>query len=128
MYAKAAKRENEILLRKGMEGKTKTQDLVTEDCSLKSYFREKSLTTTREMFRIRTNMNKLRGNFKHDKANMRTGVKCVACGLEEEVNSHVMVCLAYQDLKQGRDFMNNLDLVKYFRDVMARREEILKGN
>ena len=52
---------------------------------------------------------------------------CVACGLKEEVNTHVLDCLHYQDPKSGRDFSKDSDLVTFFRDVMARREEILKG-
>ena len=36
---KALQREDEILLRNKMEGKTKVKDLVTEDCKLKDYFR-----------------------------------------------------------------------------------------
>ena len=108
-----------------MEGKTKVQDLVSENCSLKSYFSEKSLSDTRDMFRIRTNMNKLKGNFKHDKRN--ADVRCVACGHKEEINSHVVECLEYADLKVGRDLSNNKDLVNFFKDIMARREKLLKG-
>ena len=109
-----------------MEGKTKILDLVGDNCLLKQYFKEKSLSATREMFRIRTNMNELKGNFKHSKKNLKTGVLCVACGLEEEVNSHVLDCPMYVDLKQGKDFSENRDLVTFFREVMARREEVLK--
>ena len=107
-----------------MEGKTKTKDLVTTDCKIQSYFKEKSLATTRELFRIRTNMNEIRGNFKNDTKYKMTGVCCVACGREEEVNSHVMVCPEYEDLRQGKDLSKNQDLVSYFRKVMTRRETI----
>ena len=111
-----------------MEGKTKTKNLVTESFSLKSYFKEKSVAVTREVFRVRTNMNELRGNFKHDTKYKNTGVSCVACGTEEEVNTHVMVCSHYEDLRQGLDFSNNRDLVKFMRGVMSRREDILDKN
>ena len=39
----------------------------------------------------------------------------MACGTEEEVNTHVMVCKHYEDLRQGLDF--NKDLVKFFKGV-----------
>ena len=126
LFIKAARREDEKYLRTNMEGKTKVQDLVTENVSLKSYFKEKSLSSTREMFRIRTNMNKLKGNFKHDKRN--ADALCVACGKEEEINSHVMYCPSYADLKQGRDMSKNMDLVYFFRDIMKRREKLMKGS
>ena len=95
LVEKAMRREDEKQLRESMEGRTKVQDLVSENLLLKDYFKEKSLTATREMFRIRTNMNELRGNFKNDKKFLSTGVLCVACGLMEEVNSHVMDCPFY---------------------------------
>ena len=125
---KMTKREDEQEMRAEMEGKTKTKNLVTESFSLKNYFKEKSLATVREMFRIRTSMNDLKGNFKHDSRYKHVGVMCVACGTEEEVNTHVMVCPHYEDLRQDVDFSKNMDLVKYFRGVMARREAILENS
>ena len=127
LVIKACRREDEVLLRSSMEGRTKTQDLVTESCSLKDYFREKSLARTREMFRIRTNMNDLKGNFKHDVRNVTGGILCVACGMKDEVNSHVMTCDKYQDLRMGKDLCKDVDLVEYFREVMARRELLENG-
>ena len=50
----------------------------------------------------------------------------MACGVEEESNSHVMVCSEYNDLRDGRDLKSNNDLVGFFRDVMARREKLEK--
>ena len=42
----------------------------------------------------------------HDLKNKNVGVSCVECGTEEEVNTHVMVCKHYKDLRQGLDFNN----------------------
>ena len=69
-------------------------------------------------------MNELKGNFKNKYKNTPGGVTCMACGMEEEVNSHVMKCVKYADLRQGKDLSDNNDLVKYFRDVMSRRDSI----
>ena len=44
---------------------------------------------------------------------------CLACGGEEEINSHVMVCSEYENLRQDRDLSNNNDLVYYFRKVIS---------
>ena len=122
---KATKREDEQEMRRQMEGKTKTKDLVTESFSLKPYFEEKSLARVREIFRIKTNMNDLKANFKHDKKYKNVGVMCVACGTDEEANSHIMICANYGDLRQGLDFAKNEDLLRFFKGVMARREAIL---
>ena len=66
----------------------------------------------------------MKGNFKHDKKYKNGGVLCVACGTEEEGNTHVMACSEYEDIKQGLDFSKNEDLVKFFKGVMTRRESI----
>ena len=70
----------------------------------------------------------MRGNFKHDLKYTNVVVSCVLCGTEEEVNTNVMVCMqALQgpQIRQGLDFSNNKDLVKFFKGVMSRRENIL---
>ena len=67
----------------------------------------------------------MRGNFKHDLKYKNVGVSCVAGGTEEEVNTHVMVCKHYEDLRQGLDDISNKDLDKISKGVMSRREDIL---
>ena len=125
LVKKACVREDEKWLREKMEGRTKTKDLVTESSKTKDYFKSKSMSVTREIFRLRTNMNPLKGNLKHKYINTPGGVQCVACGGDEEVNSHVLECAEYADLRQGKDFNNNIDLVNYFREVMARRDHLV---
>ena len=48
---------------------------------------------------------------------------CIGCGADKETNSHVTECVAYDDLLVGRDLREDVDLVGFYRDVMARREE-----
>ena len=52
------------------------------------------------------------------------GLSCVACGEEIEVNSHVMVCPKYVDLRENKDLSKGDDLVEYFWRVMDRRMDI----
>ena len=86
---------------------------------LKEYLGNKALSYARELFRICTSMNKL--NFKGDGALTRNGLECMACGYKEEVNTHMMVCPGYQDLKVRKDIKVDSNLVEYFRQVMDRR-------
>ena len=53
------------------------------------------------------------------------GSLCVACGQEEEVNSHVIKCGEYKDLRRDKDLNSDMDLVDYFREVMRRREKTM---
>ena len=112
MLDAACRREDEIKMRKEMEGKTKAKDILTESLSLKDYMKGKSLCQIREWFRIRTNMNGMKANFKHDQRRGEENFLCVACGLEDEINSHVMVCREYEDLRRDRDLGSSDDLVK----------------
>ena len=43
-------------------------------------------------------------------------------GVEVEYQSHVVKCEAYKDLREGKDTRQVSDLVKFFREVQARRE------
>ena len=67
----------------------------------------------------------MRGNSKHDLKYKNVGVSCVTWWTEEEVNTNVMVCKHYEDLRQELDFSNNKDLAKFSKGVMSRREDIL---
>ena len=107
--------------------KVKSEGLGNRALQCKRLLPKKSLAATREIFRIRTNMN-LKGNFKNDSKYKNDGVMCVACGLKEEVNTHGMVCSHNEDLRQRRDFSKNADLVQFFREVMSRREIISNRN
>ena len=60
------KTENELELRKEMEEKYETKDILTDNVNMKEYMKGKSLSKIRELFRIRTNMNEIKGNFKND--------------------------------------------------------------
>ena len=69
-------------------------------------------------------MNKVRGNYKSDPIMVKNGVGCVACSYNKEVNSHIIECEGYIDLRIGKDLEVDSDLVEYFREVMKRRREI----
>ena len=120
----AFRTEEERMMKEEMLEKKKVCALVEEDCLTKEYMKTKNLWDCREIFRIRSNMNNIRGNFKNTPQVKKDGALCVACGMEEEVNSHLTVCVEYQDVRQGKDLANITDMVSYFREVMARRCEI----
>ena len=116
----ACRMKDEMEIKMEMDILTKCQDLKKEDCSLKPYMINLSLHEVREMFAIRTNMNKLRGNYSHDADNIKNKLKCVGCRVEgiKEVNSHMMKCDVYQDLWKTETWDNDRELVLYFRKVV----------
>ena len=58
------------------------------------------------------------GNYSHNRKYKATGWRCQACISQvREDQDHLGLCQGYSDLRQG------LDLVQFFRLVMARREQ-----
>ena len=107
---------------------SKCSNMSEDAFKVHDYMKVNALSDIRELFRIKTRMNKLRANFPSDpKCRAEGGMVCLGCGANMESNSHVTECAAYAaDLLVGRDLDDDGDLVKFFRDVMARREEIEK--
>ena len=52
------------------------------------------------------------------------GTLCIGCKKAEETNSHVTECEKFADLRKKWDMSSNYGLVNFFREVMARREDI----
>ena len=119
------KDEKEIKAKMG----SKCTNIVNDDFKVQDYMRYSSLNDTRDIFRIKTRMNHLRGNFSSVYKNKgEEAMFCVGCKSVKETNSHVTECAIYADLMEGRDLRDDGDLVSFFRDVMARREKIEKAS
>ena len=55
------------------------------------------------LFRIKTRIIDLKANFKRKPAYRSDGWKCEGCREEVEANSHVLICRAYNELRNGKD-------------------------
>ena len=103
--------------------KYKKIDRIKEDnpTEPKSYLKQKSLADSRLIFRMRTEMVDIKDNMRNKYKG--PGVNCDACNMKlAESQIHVMACTGYEDLRVGKDMMNDGDLVKYFREVLLIRE------
>ena len=79
------------------------------------------------LFRIKTRIIDLKANFKRKPAYRSDGWKCEGCREEVEANSHVLICRAYNELRNGKDLKESeKDLVTYFKDVLKLRMMKLK--
>ena len=85
-----------------------------DDIHLQDYFKELYLYEARERFKIKINLNKIRGNYKNMKIHKEVGWICVGCKQSIEVNSHIMSCVAYEDEKLGLDMESDKGLVEFF--------------
>ena len=98
-------------------------DIVGQNCETKLYMKNLTLHEARHLFKIRTHMNKLKGNYKNNKQNKITKYKCEGCKTETKINSHVLICPAYEYLRktQVTCLKSDKGIVKYFSKVMEVR-------
>ena len=68
-------------------------------------------------------MLRVAGNYSHHTRYQATGWLCPACKLQvREDQDHLTRCVGYEDLRQGKDMLDDQDLVGFYRMVMATRE------
>ena len=80
------------------------------------------------IFSLSTKMINLKGNYKTDKIYKAEKLRCDTCKNYIDIQSHVLVCLAYEELKEGLDIENVDDQEKYFHEVLKKRmDENKKG-
>ena len=102
---------------------SKLDAMIGESFGIKDYMKNKCIEDARYMFRIRTMMINVKMNSKNDPRFKREAWMC-KCKKNVESQKHVLLyCNEYSKLREGVDFDNDKDLVKYFRDVLATREE-----
>ena len=88
----------------------------------KEYLETRSIADCRMLFRLRTEMVDLKDNMRGRYKGYNTN--CEACQENvPESQTHVMVCSSYRDIRVGKDLSDNRDLVKYYREVLLRREK-----
>ena len=95
----ACRTRNQSELKEKMDGMSKMEGLINQDCNAKPYLESKSLNDVRDTFRLRTRMiDGIRGNFR----NMYPGDKgnCEGCGKVLETQAHVVDCAEFSDINK----------------------------
>ena len=93
----------------------------------KEYLETRSIADCRMLFRLRTEMVDLKDNMRGRYKGYNTN--CEACQENvPESQTHVMICSAYRDIRLGKDLNDNRNLVKYYREVLLRREKKRKND
>ena len=107
--------------------KLKEGPLSTEEFSIKEYLFNMNLEDARTNFRIRSKMIRtIKMNQKTNPVFARQLWACDACG-NIDTQSHIMWCPEYRTLREDLDINNDLDLVKYFQQVVKARESTTLG-
>ena len=117
----AVTNHNEQCLKDKMGEKLK--DIVNDSFGRKEYLSSKSIEHSRTMIRIRSKMLHVKENFKNMYKKRTNGLKCDSCLTQVETQAHVLVCPAYDKLREGLQLNNQDDLVKYYREVLMLRDK-----
>ena len=122
----ACNKLNEQRLRKQAEGKTKTKRIETEVYGKKEYLAKKKIENVRIQFRARYGMLPFAGNYGHDRKFAHSEWLC-SCREQREEESHLLEgsCTVYGDIRERYgDLEDDDDLVDFFNEILARREEL----
>ena len=126
LVTKACHRINEKRLRYQAQGKEKCIKITSESYGKKEYLENKSISEVREMYKTRFGLLPFAGNYSHDARFRRTNWLC-QCTTAREEERHLLSgkCEVYKDIRENYgDLKNDDDLVKFFREVLDRREQL----
>ena len=117
---------NEQRLREQAVGKQKCERILKEEYEKKSYVLEDNIEDVRNMYRTRFGLLDFAGNYSHSRKFEKTDFMC-RCLEAREDERHVTSrdCPVYADIReQFSELDNDMELMRYFKMVLARRDEI----
>ena len=88
------------------------------------YFFNETLQNARTLFRFRSEMFEAKINFKNKKEYKIEKYLCDSCESQIDVNTHVLFCPSYAELREGRDLHNDTDLAYYLQRVLVIRAKL----
>ena len=97
-------------------------EMNNEQFELKPYLKELDMSSARDNFRLRSKMTRtVKFNFPSDRKYQAELWSCWHCSSIDS-QTHIMVCHAYQEFREGKDLGKDQDLVNYFRQVLKLRD------
>ena len=102
-------------------------DLAENDFNLKPYFKNLKIADSKLKFKLVSKMVPyIKMNFTSDKRYASESWLCDSCkgtNVEKpkDTQEHVLVCSAYENLRQGKNLSDDKDIVEYFRQVLNHR-------
>ena len=117
-------------VKKELGESTKLMDIKDEDFTkVQDYFKDKSVENARMAFKVRCKMvPDIPCNFKNKyKRRGEQGILCSYCKEGEEFSqNHCLECPTWADIRKGLDLTNIMDLVVFFRRLLAERARLDK--
>ena len=126
VVTEACHKLNEQRLREKAGVGTKAKRIISEKYLKKDYIGKKKIENVRIQFRARYGMLPFAGNYSHDRKFAHSEWLC-SCREHREQESHLLAgsCRVYGDIRQKYgDLEDDEDLVRFFTEVLERREEL----
>ena len=126
VVTEACHKLNEQRLRKKAGEGKKAKRIISEAYLRKEYIGKKKIENVRIQFRARYGMLPFAGNYGHDRKFAHSEWLC-SCREQREEESHLLAgsCRVYGDIRERYDNLeDDEDLVRFFSEVLERREEL----
>jgi hypothetical protein len=118
--------KDETCLREMAQGKEKCVRIMAEEYGKKEYISTEPLSSVRQHFYSRVQMQPFGGNYTKDRRFQKSNWMC-KCEQERENESHLLSgdCPVYGDINEGFENLGeDRQLVAFFTDVLARRDQL----
>ena len=80
-----------------------------------------NIREARTKFKMKTKMIEVKTHFWNDPSFSKDLWRCEDCRAVDTM-SHILHCPAYQDLREGKNIGDERDVVRYYMEVMERRD------
>ena len=107
-----------------MKKSSKLKDKIEESFEQRGYFKNANIHEARTMFRARSKMLNCKMNYSSDPKFMKDLWLCDSSERAIDQQSHVMICPAYSNLREGKDVNNDEDVARYLAEVMNIRNRM----
>ena len=107
-----------------MKKSSKMKGLADEDFERKPYLEHKNVTEARVKFAQRSAMFPCKTNYMSDPSFREDLFVCDSCESAIDTMSHVMICPAYQQLREGKDVNSDKDVLEYLVAVSRIRSNL----
>ena len=103
--------------------KLKYDELIDEGCEMREYFKLYTLKDARTKFAMDTKMlPSVKSHFPSEKCFMDNLLKCEKCERIDTI-SHIKICPGYENLREGKDMDQEINVIHYFQEVLKSRME-----
>ena len=124
LVKKACNKMNTEDLKGQIQSYKKMSSIQEEVVKGNEYFFRESLSSVRTLFRFRVDLFPAKMNFKNKQEYKEEKFLCNSCMSEIDINTHVLHCPSYRELRADKDLNNDTHLTEYLQKVIEIRTRL----